>query len=64
VRRKLLELLMCPLCEGSLELIVHKEEDGDIIEGFLICKRCNVKFPIKEGIVDMREAAKYIENME
>ena len=52
---------MCPICGGSLDLVVHKEENGDIIEGFLICKKCNVRFPIEDGIVNMLEAAKYIE---
>lgn len=61
MRRKLLEILMCPICGGSLDLVVYKEENGDIIEGFLICKKCNVRFPIEDGIVNMLEVAKYIE---
>jgi len=60
MRRKLLEILMCPICEGDLDVVVHKEEDGDIIEGFLVCKKCGVRFPIEDGIPNMLEAAKYI----
>jgi len=52
---------MCPICGGDLDLVVHKEEDGDIIEGYLICKKCGMKFPIEDGVPNMLEAAKYIE---
>lgn len=40
--RKLLEILVCPICKGSL---VHKKTDNE-----LICKVDRLAFPIRDGI--------------
>jgi len=39
---KLLEILVCPKCKGEL---IYKEE-----EERLICERCRLAYPIKDGI--------------
>lgn len=39
---KLLEILVCPKCKG--ELIYDKERER------LICKKCGLAYPIKDGI--------------
>ena len=39
---KLLDILVCPVCKGSLEF--HRPEQE------LICKPCRVAFPIRDGI--------------
>ncbi|MBK7353041.1 MAG: Trm112 family protein [Nitrosomonas sp.] len=44
---KLLDILVCPLCKGSL---VYKK-----IEKELICKRDRLAFPIRDGIPIMLE---------
>jgi len=38
--KKILDFIVCPQCKSDLEL------DGE----FLICKTCNVKYPIKNDI--------------
>jgi uncharacterized protein YbaR (Trm112 family) len=40
--RKLLEILVCPICKGSL---VYKKSDHE-----LICKVDRLAFPIRDGI--------------
>ena len=40
--RDLLHIIVCPMCGGSLKL---GRDDTE-----LECERCEVKFPIKEGI--------------
>ena len=40
--RNLLEILVCPICKGSL---VHKNSDHE-----LICKVDRLAFPIRDGI--------------
>jgi uncharacterized protein YbaR (Trm112 family) len=40
IDEKLLEILACPKCKGDIHL------EGDK----LICKACNLAYPIKEGI--------------
>ena len=44
--KKLLELLVCPLCKGKLLFIKKKE---------LICKFDRLAFPIRDGIPVMLE---------
>jgi uncharacterized protein YbaR (Trm112 family) len=54
MRRKLLEILACPLCKSDLEVEVTEKNEDEIISGKLICKSCNAVFPIEDGIPDMR----------
>ncbi len=42
VDKKLLEILACPKCKG--ELIYDKKKER------LICKKCRLAYPIKDGI--------------
>ncbi|HMU64035.1 MAG TPA: Trm112 family protein [Nitrosomonas sp.] len=44
---KLLDILVCPLCKGSL---IYKK-----VEKELICKRDRMAFPIRDGIPIMLE---------
>lgn len=52
MKRDLMEILCCPVCKGDLELKVREEKD-EIIEGELICKKCNFIYSIKEGIPNL-----------
>ncbi len=45
--KKLLDILVCPICKGKL---VYKPEDGE-----LICKVDRLGFPIRDGIPVMLE---------
>jgi len=47
VDKKLLDILVCPLCKGSLEYDKQNAE--------LICKRDRLAFPIKDDIPVMLE---------
>ncbi|MEW6417825.1 MAG: Trm112 family protein [Nitrospirota bacterium] len=42
ISKELLEILACPKCKGDIRLA----EKGD----GLICKRCKLLYPIKDGI--------------
>lgn len=50
MKRKLNDILACPVCKGKLELKVGEEKGEDIISGSLTCAKCNVIYPIKESI--------------
>ena len=50
MKEKLLSYLVCPSCEGTLELSVNKSEDAEIMEGELRCGSCSSSFPITRGI--------------
>jgi uncharacterized protein YbaR (Trm112 family) len=58
----LMEIIVCPVCKGDLQLNATREaDDGDILEGTLRCPACNEDYPIEDGIPnllppDMRES--------
>jgi uncharacterized protein YbaR (Trm112 family) len=45
--KKLLDILACPLCKSSLIYAKDQQE--------LICKPCNLAFPVRDGIPVMLE---------
>ena len=53
MRRKLMDILVCPACKGQLILDVKEEHDGEIYEGSLSCKSCDVVYPIEDTIPNM-----------
>jgi uncharacterized protein YbaR (Trm112 family) len=53
MRRDLMDILVCPVCKGTLTLDVTSEEDGEIIEGSLNCAACDETYPITEGIPNL-----------
>ena len=50
MKEKLLSYLVCPSCDGALELTVEKSEQQEIIEGALRCRNCASSFPISAGV--------------
>ncbi|HQW51679.1 MAG TPA: methytransferase partner Trm112 [Tepidiformaceae bacterium] len=53
MQHSLMEILCCPLCKADLELKATREEDGEVIEGTLICTGCRERYPIEDGIPNM-----------
>lgn len=53
MRRKLLDILCCPVCKGDLILRVIEENEIEIMEGGLWCESCGVEYPISEGIPNL-----------
>ncbi len=50
MKRRALDYLGCWRCGRSFELRVQQEEDGEILEGWLLCSACTTSFPIRGGI--------------
>jgi len=51
MKRKLLEILACPIDKfHPLELFENKSDDKKIINGALYCKKCSRFFPIIDEI--------------
>ncbi len=53
MKKKIAEILICPIClpeESTLEPEIKREDQGDIIEGEMICSACRNVFPIQDGI--------------
>jgi len=53
MKRKILDILCCPVCKGDLTLSVAEENEREIVEGVLTCARCRVDYPIHEGIPNL-----------
>ncbi len=51
MKRRILDIIACPIDKSyPLELREFKSTDEEVIEGVLICLRCNRIYPIVEGI--------------
>ena len=53
MQMQLMEILVCPMCKGDLELKVEREEGGEILAGTLTCSGCHERYPIEDGIPNM-----------
>ena len=50
---KLLEVLACPVCKGSLTLLVREENETEVISGILRCEKCPENYPIEDSIPNL-----------
>lgn len=53
MKERLMDILCCPVCRGGLSLNVSKKKGEDVVEGALVCKRCEHEYPISDGIPDL-----------
>ena len=53
MKKELMEILVCPLCKGPLELTVDEEDEKEIVTGSLYCSRCQERYPIVDTIPNM-----------
>ncbi len=50
MHKALIPLLICPICHGELKNRVDKQDEFNIIEGEFVCKNCERKYPVVDGI--------------
>jgi uncharacterized protein YbaR (Trm112 family) len=53
MKKELMEIICCPVCKTDLDLNVTSQENNEIIEGQLTCKKCKVDYPIHGGIPNL-----------
>ena len=53
LKKDLMDILVCPLCRGDLDLTVDRREGDEIVEGSLSCSACPVVFPIEDTIPNL-----------
>jgi len=54
MKKDLLDILACPKCKHHpLELTVEREIDGEVVEGRLVCVKCQVSYAIEDGIPNL-----------
>jgi SAM-dependent methyltransferase len=62
MNRKLLQILACPDCHGSMEAVAERERDQEIEEGSLACVSCRRTFPIRRFVPRFVSAQNYADN--
>lgn len=50
MRKEKIHTLCCPIDKNDLILKTFREENGEILEGLLVCEECKRYFPIISGI--------------
>ena len=53
MKKVLMDILACPVCKGEFALKVDEGNDTEVAKGSLHCPRCNVGYPIEEGIPNL-----------
>lgn len=53
MKRKMMDIICCPLCKGELNLKLKTEINGDVTEGSMICSKCKREYFINNGIPRM-----------
>ena len=53
MKRELMDILVCPVCKGKLELSVEKEDKQEVVAGSLYCPKCDVRYPIVDAIPNL-----------
>ncbi|MBI4266937.1 MAG: methytransferase partner Trm112 [Chloroflexi bacterium] len=53
MKKDLVNILACPVCQGKLELTVAKDSGREVITGALYCRRCHELYPIADGIPNL-----------
>ncbi|MEF8849006.1 MAG: methytransferase partner Trm112 [Candidatus Thermoplasmatota archaeon] len=53
MKKDMIKILRCPTCKNKLKMQIKKEKENHIIKGKLNCPKCNVNYPIKDGIPDL-----------
>ena len=53
MKDELMEILVCPVCKGTLDLTVTERDEKEIVSGSLFCKVCDFSYPIQETIPNL-----------
>ena len=53
MKKELMEILVCPVCKGELELTVDEEDGKEIVKGSLYCRKCDARYPIEDTIPNL-----------
>lgn len=53
MKKDLMEILVCPVCKGGLELKVAEEQGDEVVTGALYCAVCNESYPIEDTIPNL-----------
>ncbi|NPV85822.1 MAG: methyltransferase domain-containing protein [Anaerolineae bacterium] len=50
MKTRVLNFLVCPLCQSDLQLEILQQENDEVLEGNLLCPHCAHNYPIRRSI--------------
>ena len=53
MKRDLVDILACPVCQSDLELNVAEENEIEIVSGSLRCLKCSMAYPVVDTIPNL-----------
>jgi len=53
MKRELMDILVCPVCKGELQLTVEEENEEEVVGGALYCGKCKINYPIVNTIPNL-----------
>jgi uncharacterized protein YbaR (Trm112 family) len=53
MKESIMEIIVCPVCKGNLDLKVTEKTGVEIIAGTLFCARCDHTYPINDSIPNL-----------
>ena len=53
MKKDLMDILVCPMCKGELQLSIGEENENEVITGTLYCAKCEVRYPIVDTIPNL-----------
>lgn len=53
MKKQLMEILVCPVCKGELQLNIVEEQREEIVTGSLYCQKCRYSYPIVDTIPNL-----------
>ncbi len=53
MKKDLLDILACPMCNSPLTLTVEEENDVEVVRGTLRCESCQEDYPIEDSIPNL-----------
>ena len=48
-----MDILVCPMCKGELQLSIDEENENEVVTGTLYCAKCDVRYPIADTIPNL-----------
>jgi uncharacterized protein len=53
MKESIMEIIVCPVCKGPLDLKIAESEKAEIMSGTLTCRKCNHTYNIENGIPNL-----------
>ena len=53
MKKELLDMVVCPVCKGKLELSAVEENGEEVVNGSLYCPKCDVRYPVVDTIPNL-----------